>query len=819
MSSVQTTPPRGDDEDEIDLSEIGRTIIRQRRKIALITIATTTIAVFYVLLSRPQFTVSGSIYLGSAQSGGGAATQALTSGLGFLSAFQSVSGVETQVELIRARSLLARAIEQSGLNAQITPVDAPNINYWRWKIYDGKAIDTFAPKPGGLQAKFATFAEPVSQSASFRVLIGKNGTYRIRQMPGWFLAGKTILTGRLGQPAAGGGLSLLLSPVIAKHPPKPGARFNLKVSPANLIVKNITTHGLFSVGAGGTVTQPTKLANLSLLWPNPYEGRLFINQVMNDFIETQISWKTQSASSMEDFISGQLDKIRSSLNSADQKLASYQSKTGIIDVPENAKAVIEELSKYEVQRTTLELQQEALKQLSDEMAAAKGSLNPYLVSESDDPVLGKLAGELALAQTKLDALRAGYTGKTSEIQTQQATIYKIQQSIRTLIVNDLSLAGDNLSNIDQLIEKFKTKIKTMPSESLNVIALARSSDVFGKLYVLLMEKDEEAEVSKAATVIDTRVVNSADLPLASTTPKAAVTVLIGLFIGLFGSVGLVLGQRAISGRFQSEDEIRRLVSLPIYGLVPKRASSEIAKSIFSLRPQSQFAEAFRLLRSNLYQSTSGQQSRVIAITSAVPGDGKTTTLTNLAKILADDGRRVILVDADLHRGRVHEALKIDQAPGLTEWLVNTVPSRFQPVPDQKFMALPSGVLPPNPSELLNEPMLEDIIAALRAEFDFIVLDCPPLPAVSDSVRLSKQSDLVLSVVNVEHTPRRSFTIHNETLDTLGVRRGIVINAASDGGQSYGYGSSYGYGYGEARDRVGPIGRVRAAIGRLISRGR
>ena len=801
MPSLQASPQSNGADEEIDLSEIIRTIRRQWRKIALITIICGLIAIFHVLFSKPQFTVDGSLYLGDAQTGSGAA-QAISSSLSFLSDFQSTSDVETQVDLIQAKAQLERSILETGLNSPVSRGEGGNLLFWSWKLFYGKSITAFAPRPGDIKASYATLAEPRSGPIVFKIEFGDGGSFRIVRGGGWYSSPGTVLSGTIGQPASGGGLSLVIKPAIAGQIPKAGSRFTLTVTPASAMAEGMLTNGALFVSAGGTVTAPTKLANIEFHSLNPYDGQLFVNQLMDDFIATQLAWTTESASVTQDFIANQLSKIQFSLDSADKKLAAYQAQTGILDVPENAKAVIEQLSQYEVQQETVQLQREALQQLANEIAHPSGSLNPYLVSQTDDVTLGQLSGKLADAEANLQSLGVQFTRNSTQFAIQEATVSKLEDAIRSMIGNDLILASTNLSNINVIISKYETQLKSMPADSLQVVALTRSSQVYGSLYILLMEKEEEAEVSKAATIINTRVASPAELPLSASKPKATGTVALGILIGLFVGVALVLAQRALSGRFQSDEEIRRVAPLPVYGMIPRRSRAEATSSIFSNRPQSPFAEAFRLLRSNLYQSASAHRSRVILITSATSSDGKTTCASNLAKILADDGKRVILVDGDLHRGRVHEALKVNQAPGLVEWLVTTVEPKFQLPPDQSFSVLPTGVFPPNPSELLNESFFGEIINALRGEFEFVIVDCPPLPAVADTMALAQHADLILSVVHIAHTLRGGFAVHNETLGTLERRRGLIINGVTN--SAYGYG--YGYGYGD-RERALPLTTV------------
>jgi tyrosine-protein kinase Etk/Wzc len=806
-------------EDEIDIADIFRSLGRQWRKVAVITVLITALSVWLVLSARPQFTVTGAVYLGDLTSGSDAAG-ALASGANFLTDFSSVNDVETQVALIQSTSLLKKAILETGLNASIEPEGRPSLSYWRWRYLYGQSIDAFAPQPGDLRVVDGTIDDPGSPGIGYDVVFGNNGSFTLQAGGGWFSKRYTVLSGQINQPVSGAGIAFMIKPAVDGMVPPAGSRYEMGISQANSMAVELQGLKPLTVTAGGTVTTETNMAGLTFVWGNPFQAQDFLNQLMLDFIATQLQWKTQSASATETFVSQQLANISASLASANKDLASYQSQTGILDVPANASVVIQQLAQYEQQQAAIQLQQEALQQLGDSMAhAPQGGLNPYLVSQSGDPTISQLAGQLATAEATMQADQVQFTSNAPEIQGLQAEISRIQQSIATIVSNDEKAEGRALVNITAQIARYKDSVRSMPSEGLQVLTLTQASTVYGELYVLLMQKEEEAEVSKAATIVETRIVSPAVVPLDATKPKASLTILSGLLLGAFAGIGLVLAQRAISGSFQSDDDIRRTVNLPVYGLVPRLSRSETARGVLSERPQSPFSEAFRLLRSNLYQSASGRQSKVILISSAAPADGKTTISTNLAKFLADDGKRVVLIDADLHRGRVHEVLKINQTPGLTEWIVTTDRPPLQPIEGHRFVVLPTGTFPPNPSELLNEPLLVDIFAMLRAEFDYVIVDCPPLPAVSDTIPLGLNADLILSVVNINHTSRRAFMLHNETVATLDRRHGIIINGVigSVYGYGYGYGEGYGYGYGDQPEPRTAAGRAWQTMTKTLKR--
>jgi tyrosine-protein kinase Etk/Wzc len=767
----QRAPQFGEGSDEIDLADIGRALRRQWRKIAIITGLTTVLALFVVLTTAPIFALDGALFFGNAQL---LASPTDQTGTNLLSSFQNINDVPTEVQLIQSRALVEQAILETGLNVEVDPADHEPLSYWRWKLADGARIDAFAPQPGDLTIQYATLFDPGSTGQEYTLQFGANGTYQLLPVDG---SGPAALTGTLRQPAAGPGLTMLVDTAIAGAPaPAAGATYDVYITPAKALADDLI-NGALTVTQGGSVTEPTQTADVAFQWKDPYKGQKFINQLMRDFIATQLSWTTESASDTEQFVAGQLSKIQTSLTDADNKLAAYQAQTGIMDVPTNAQAVVTQLSQYQVQRTTALLQQQALQQLLKTINNPQGDINPYLVTEASDPVLTQLAGNLANAQVQLQSQRQQFTAAAPEVQTEQATITRTEQAIRTLLRNDESLAAANVVNLDAQIAQYEGQLKAMPSQSLQIIELTRSSQVFGQLYVLLMQNEEEAEVSKAATIVDTRVVTPAEVPLFASKPKAKITVLAGILLGLFIGTAWVLVQRALSGRFHSENDVRRHIRLPVFGLIPQRLKRELAAGMLPSRARNTFTEAFRLLRSRLYQASEGlpSTSHVVLITSPSTGDGKTTIAVNLAKSLADDGKRVLLLDADLHRGHLHEALRLPQSPGLSEWLTRREKTEPVPVKGQSFSAIPAGAYSANPSEVLSDPLLAVIFKALRTDFEYIIVDCPPLPSVADTLILLKHADIALSVLYIEQTNRSAFTAHLETFGPSNVRRGLVIN--------------------------------------------
>lgn len=776
--------------DTVDIGQFIRALRRRARTILLFMGLAGGAALLHVLFATPQFTARGALYLGETQpdNGGNDANGTLN-----LSAYSTQSSVETQIELLTTGTLIERAVLETGLNTTIRPSGTSALTYWRWRFFDGGNPQAFVPGPQSLEVVNATLA------GHYRLKTGPDNSYKLYAAGGLFKTSHPVLTGTIGQAAHSPAGALLVRFAAqggnGAPPPKltPGQEYDLNiVSPVALA--DSLAGGALSVNAGGSPTQPTKLATLQFRWADPYQAQSFINQLMQDYISTQLQWKTEAASVTESFVTDQLAKVSQKLAQADRDLSNYQAKTGIIDPQQSAQAAVTQMSDLQRQRANLLLQMQALQQLHRTFSTKSGSVNPYLISQTNDSVLSALSTSLSEAQVKLSQLQAEYTSNAQNVVVQQAQVTQLRASISELVANDLKAATQSLVDLDKLIAGYRDELKNQPVESLKVQSLKRASDQLGKLYELLTQKAEQAQISKAATIIDTRIVTPAQLPLGATSPRPTITVIAGLLAGFIAGVLLVFVQRALSGRYESEDQIRRAIALPVYGAVPRQSHGPVLPDgtaramLFGPDGFNAFAEAFHLLKRNVYRHTDPDHASVILVISASQQDGKTTIAANLARSLAEDGKRVLLLDCDIYLSRLQSLANFSFLPGLTDWLRTGTRPELQDWADGGFQVLPAGRLQPERGARLDEPALAAIIETLKTEFDYLILDSPPLPVVSDGLILGGFADLILSVVSVSQTLRRNFKLHNELIEALDKPHALIINGADasgyDGTDSY-----------------------------------
>ena len=798
--AVQSGGPRGmmdagdsGDGDEINLGPIIQAIREGWRWPVALGGAFALLAVVVVLFTKPVFEASGTLYLAEAekdQSGASGAVGGLSLLPGLLS---QGSSMETQVEIINSRDMIERAVLASGINARVWGIGRrPSaLTFAGWKL-GGEHLSLYAAGPHALRAFYAHVTDHALQGRTLTVRFGKGGQYQILRH------GQALLTGKIDQPAVGPELRLMLKAVQPQYIPAANTQYHIQISNALWVYKSLLKAGDISVvrgtGEEDEAAKASYLVTVSANSTDPFAARDLANALMQTYLDQTRSWSTDQAAATYHYLGRQLGKIRTALSNADSRLASYQSKSGVIAVSAGAKEMIGQLADYETQRSQAKITLYGLQQIQKTLAQPGGALDPYLFS-SKDPVMDGLATRLAVAQSKLIALQKRYTAAAPQVVQVQADIASIRSAISALVQNEEKIATQQLQSIDAIISRHRADMGKYPRSELEVISLTRSSEVLGKLYMFLLEKQEEAAISKASTLTKNRILDTALIASLPVSPKAKKEVALYGFLGVLLGLSIVFGRYLLHPGYPSDEELRRRFPfLPVYGLLPvSPAASRDKETVFAMpNPRSGYGEALRLLRGNFYLALGEARGQVVAMTSAVPGDGKSTIAFQLATALAQDGKKVLLIDADLRKPHAHLAFHVAQEPGLAGILAGR--SHWQEalrhITDTGIDLITAGNTPPNPSEHIGSGRMGQILADLRAGYDYIFIDTPPFPMVGDILILGTLADRILTVAKVNHTPRRAYQEHLHGITGLNRPIGLIINGIRVHG-SYGYG--YGYG--------------------------
>ncbi len=309
----------------------------------------------------------------------------------------------------------------------------------------------------------------------------------------------------------------------------------------------------------------------------------------------------------------------------------------------------------------------------------------------------------------------------------------------------------------------------------------------------------ETPTGSATPLVKATVVKAATRPTTPEAPRPKVNLALGLLIGLALGIGGAVLRDTLDTTVKTPAEAKELSGAPVLGIVPEDPHAKENPLLLSTsEDKSGRAESYRQVRTNLQFLGVDKATRTLVITSAIPEEGKTTTACNIAIAVAESGLRVILVEADLRRPRIAEYLGIEGAVGITSVLLAqaTVADVIQTWGRQRLQVLPSGPIPPNPSELLGSRQMSELITKLSSASDIVILDAPPLLPVTDAAVLASRCDGALIVARYGHTRRDQLAAASEALRKVGAAPlGVVLNRVPRNGAGDGYGYGYGYGYG------------------------
>jgi succinoglycan biosynthesis transport protein ExoP len=327
------------------------------------------------------------------------------------------------------------------------------------------------------------------------------------------------------------------------------------------------------------------------------------------------------------------------------------------------------------------------------------------------------------------------------------------------------------------------------SVQANILALQTQLSQLQTTYSALLEAQQRMDIAKSQTQAQLRVAEPAIAPSAPISPRIKLNTAVGGLLGLFIAGGLVLLLSYLDNTVKDSESLRRFIGVPALGEIPSVRRNLGLETLVA--PQSQVSEAFRGLRTNLQFAVFGREIRSIVVTSARPGDGKTTTIANLAIVLAQGGQQVIVVDADLRKPRLHQMLRgVHNRQGLTNLLlsdgVGEPESVLQQTPVSGLRVLTTGPLPPNPPDLLASQRMRDLVARLESMADIVMFDAPPR-TVSDPLILAGLADSLLLVTTSHKTRANELQTCIDDIQRTGTPLiGIVVNRAAQRGGAYYY---------------------------------
>jgi len=411
-----------------------------------------------------------------------------------------------------------------------------------------------------------------------------------------------------------------------------------------------------------------------------------------------------------------------------------------------------------------------------------------------------------LTKQTQDMMKKDEMGKDEITSDRESPIVSMQKTF----VLELMRYDNMLKTLDTEIAKERDALKDMGKVEVNHQEFQDRKTMMFKLITSLAEQANSSKVSKDDANFTAETISPPTMAV-KVEPKLFVIMILSSIFGLLGGFGLAYLADLTDKSFRSPEEIRRRLNIPVIGHIPILISEEESAKLEGAingpdptlvtyyRPKSRKSEVFRGIRTALYFSTRGESHKVIQITSPNMGDGKTTLSSNLAVSIAQSGKQTVLIDGDFRRPRLHKVFAVPSEKGFATALMGQADLRdcIQPTVIPGLSLLPCGPIPPNPAELLTSPRFKELMDELREQFDYVLIDTPPLLVVTDPCVVAPRVDGVLMTMRVTKNGRPIAERARDILISLGAKPlGIIVNGVSmQGPTGYGYGQGYGYGYG------------------------
>ncbi len=366
------------------------------------------------------------------------------------------------------------------------------------------------------------------------------------------------------------------------------------------------------------------------------------------------------------------------------------------------------------------------------------------------------------------------------------------------IENSYGLAASKEENLHELLGTTKGEMLDLNEKFMQYSMMKRSVDSNRILYDTLQTSIKEQGVTEQTQTVNIWVIKKAALPLAPSKPNKKRNLLLGLILGLFSGIGLAFFIEYLDNTLNSGRQVEEKFGLTVLGSIEELKGKENNIDTYVRNNLlSPLAESYRLIRSALLLSTANHPPKVVLITSMSSAEGKTATVINLARMLAQDRKSVLIIDCDLRRPRMHSMLGIPNDKGLSVYLAGNIDEcTVLKIPDEEISLVPAGPIPPDPAELLGSSRMQALLDEVTPKFDFVLFDSPPVGAVTDSLTLSRYADGTILVVKAGSTTIEMLEGGIKKMNDINARiLGVVLNRVKKIEQD-----SYQYGYGAYYDR-------------------
>ncbi|PNA02502.1 MULTISPECIES: polysaccharide biosynthesis tyrosine autokinase [unclassified Pseudomonas] len=726
---------RENDQDSIDLLGIFGSLIDQKWLIGAFTGAFMMTGVAYAILATPVYLANALVQVEPKKN----------DMLGFSDLNSMLGGQSpsvTEIGIIKSRAVIGKTVDDLRLDIDVTPNTFPLIGGFLSRRYRGETELSVAPPRfglssyawGGERLEFAKLNLP-------KELLGKKLTLIAGEQHRFQLLDDNdnlLVEGVAGEAFAQDGVEGQVAQLLAN----PGTRFEVVRYP-----RIVTIQGYQDALDISEQGKESGIIRLALASSDAAEAVKILNKIAALYVDQNVRRTSAEAAQSLAFLQSQLPQVKRDLAKASDALNAYQTHGKTVNISMETQSVLGQSVALETRISELKLQQAEMDRKFTKQHPAYRALMTQI-------------GELTQQQRSLEG-----------------------------------------------------KVQDLPATQQELLNLTRDVEVASQIYTQLLNKSQELDIVRAGAVGNVRLVDTADVDLTSPVkPKKALIVLIATFLGAFVGVALVLLRKSLSKGLEGPEGIEQL-GLPVYASIPysalqqeedsKKVRAKVAADtpayLLALRnPTDLSIESIRSLRTCLHFAALDSTNNRIMISGPSPQVGKTFVSSNLAAVMAQSGQRVVLIDADMRKGHLHKTLNTPITNGLSDLLVKrcTLDQAINKVEVDNLHFISRGQVPPNPSELLMHANFRELLAQLSERYDVVIIDTPPLLAVTDAAIVGREAGISLIVARFGVNPAKEIEMTIRRFAQNGIElKGAVFNGVEKRAASYyGNGSYYNYEY-------------------------
>ncbi len=657
-----------------------------------------------------------------------------------------------QVEEKQANAILSNL---SQMLPDSQPQSAPEIALLQSRMILGKTVDDLNLQTLVSEKYFPLFGEgwakltgqkPHSISVS-RFYVGEkdnndetDAILKVLDSKNYIITGENFeLKGTVGELLEGNGVSVKINEIDAPI----GTEF--KISSITKLKAISDLQKIFSVADQG---KDTGILSLTITGEDPVLIKKILNSISENYLAQNIARQAAQDQKSLEFLNQQLPKVRSDLDNAEDRLNAYRRQNDSVDLSLEAKSVL------------------------DQIVNVDNQLNELTFRESE----------------------------ISQLYTKEHPTYKALLEKRKTLQDEKG--------------KLNKRVSSMPETQQEILRLSRDVESGRAVYMQLLNRQQELNIAKSSAIGNVRIIDNAVTQPKPVKPKKVLIVIVGLVLGGFVSIGFVLFRVFLRRGIESPEQLEEL-GINVYASIPvaeavaekalqksswKRKSVEEYSSFLAIdNPADLAIEAIRGLRTSLHFAMMEARNNVLMISGASPNAGKTFVSTNLAAVIAQTGKKVLLIDTDMRKGYTHRLFNVSNDNGLSDVLSGKIEieNAVKPVKDIGLDFISRGMVPPNPAELLMHRRFGELIEWASKNYDIIVLDTPPILAVTDAAVIGNYAGTTLLVARFEQNTVKEIEVSFKRFDQSGVAvKGCILNGVVKKASSYyGYGyNHYGYSY-------------------------